>query len=139
MDEKNFQQQMREAVLLVMNHLPDRRKNPQDVLGLAGQLLGNNGRSQEGLVILAELIGKMPKCYGVERKRGFWAIAREFVTDDNDLLQAYLSWVPANITGAQRAELRRYLLGQGFDQVKVTQALEQFGHRDNITYDSVGW
>lgn len=139
MEASEFEQRMREAVLLIMNHLPDKRKNPQDVLGLAGQLLGQNGRSQEGLVILAELINKMPRFYGVERQRGFWTIARKFVTSDYDLLQAYLSWVPASITGAQRAELRRYLLGQGFDQVKVDRALEQFGHRDNITHARGAW
>lgn len=139
MESDNFDEQMREAVLFVMNHLPDKRKDPQDVLAAAERLLGQNGRSEEGLAVLVELVKKLPRCYGVERKKGFWEIAKHFVADEDDLLQAYLSWVPDRITGNQRRELQQYLLEQGFDDLKVYQALRRFGHRNNIGRAKAGW
>jgi len=119
---------VRPAVIVVMQALPDRKRDPQEVVEAALAAVSEPERSNVRPAI-ARLVKLSPRCWGIHRRRQYWTFVFQFLSLP-EALKYYLRQFPNNLTDDQRHQMARYLktvfhLNDG----EAVMALSPFGTR----------
>jgi len=133
MSELRFKQQMREAVIAILSQLPDRELMQSEVECQAMASITLDGQYHiDARTLIRQLIRKSPRCYGVNRKSGWWKIVLAFLTEE-EAVRAYLMRFPQSLTDRQSQAIVAYLVDKrGFDFGLVSRQLKKFGRRQRL-------
>ncbi|MDX9893114.1 MAG: hypothetical protein RB292_01715 [Patescibacteria group bacterium] len=113
LEKDGFIQAMNQAVLTVLANLPDRKIEADVVIDLACGEVSPNQFSVEQTELarrtVRSLVRKTPRCYGVNRRSGWWRIILQYLTP-KQAVEAYLWRFPDSMTVDQRRSIIDYLI-----------------------------
>lgn len=110
MEEVEFKKAMAPAIRFIMQKLPDKHVDVDEVCRQATDLLaGNMANSGPAKSALRRLADISPRCYGADRRKEYWRIARQYLTCA-DIVNLYLGQFPGTITTGERKAIRKILI-----------------------------
>ncbi len=131
LEKDGFIQAMGQAVLTVLANLPNREVDVTIVVDLAcGEVSPTRFSGQQidlARRTVRSLVRKTPRCYGVNRRSGWWRIVLQYLTPEQ-AVEAYLWRFPDSMTVDQRRSILDYLVvNLAFDRELVERQVFQRG------------
>lgn len=133
----SFDEQMREAVKVVLSAFPSKTVDRDTVVSNAMVWVTVSARRVEAKKLIVRLVECSPRCYGAYRTKSFWKIVRMFLRDEESV-QAYLQQFPKSLTSGQWYSVAKYLINDvGFSMVYVSMVMhDRFDIRAAYPRDS---